>query len=58
MIVNMEKCEFGVSETTFLGHHVSADGIRPIMKHDEAICQFSPPKDIKELQRFLGLVNF
>jgi len=58
LIVNMNKCEFGVSETTFLGHHVSADGIRPIMKHVEAIRQFSPPKDIKELQRFLGLVNF
>ena len=29
LIVNMDKCEFGVSETTFLGHHVSADGIPP-----------------------------
>ena len=56
--MNMDKCEFGVSETTFLGHHFSADSIRPIMKHVEAIRQFSPPKDIKELQRFLRLVNF
>ena len=57
LIVNME-CVFGVSETTFLGHHFSADGIHPIMKHVEAIRQISPPKDIKEVQRFLGLVNF
>ena len=58
MIVNMNNHEFGVSETTFLGHHVSADGNRSVMKHVKGIYQFSTPKDIKELHRFLGLVIF
>ena len=55
LIVNMDKCEFGVSETTLFGHHVSADGIHPIMLKPSPV---SPPKDIKEVQRFIGLIFY
>src|SRR5678815_2675180 len=30
LCVNSSKCEFGVSSLTFLGHTISAEGIRPL----------------------------
>jgi hypothetical protein len=42
----------------FLGHHITAEGAEPIHKHVEAIQNFPQPADSKQLQSFLGLVNF
>jgi hypothetical protein len=42
----------------FLGHMVSGDGIVPFPRHVQAIQEFPPPTDVKQLQQFLGLVNF
>jgi hypothetical protein len=30
LVINREKCVFGVAEVKFLGHHVSAAGMSPI----------------------------
>jgi len=57
-IINSDKCVFAVSSLEFLGHSVSVDGLVPLPKHVEAIQNFPPPQDVKQLQRFLGLVNF
>ena len=58
LVVNSSKCVFGVSELQFLGHHVSARGIRPLPQKVDAERRFERPRTIKSLQRFLGLVNF
>ncbi len=42
----------------FLGHMVSESGINPLPRHVTAIQEFPQPTDIKQLQQFLGLVNF
>ena len=52
-----EKCEFSVSEVVFLGHVISADGIRVDPKKVEAISAYPTPKDVPELRRLLGMVN-
>ena len=52
-----EKCEFSVKEVVFLGHVISADGIRIDPKKVEAITSFPTPKDVPELRRLLGMVN-
>ena len=57
-MVNFAKCEFSRSETTFLGHTVSAEGIRPLRKHITALENFPAPTDKVSVQRFLGLFNF
>ena len=49
---------FGVREVDFLGHRVSATGIRPLPDKVEVINRFERPRTVKSLQRFLGLVNF
>ena len=58
LVLNVEKCTFGVSELEFLGHSVSAKGIRPMPGKVTAVKQFERPRTVKGLQRFLGLVNF
>ena len=37
---------------------VSAAGIQPLPQHLAAIQDFPPPTDVKQLQRFLGMINF
>lgn len=58
MVINTSKCVFGVSEVTFLGYSISADGTKPLPAKVEAIKDFPTPKNVRELRRFLGMVNF
>jgi hypothetical protein len=58
LVLNMEKCEIGRAGIDFLGHHITAAGASPITKHVEVIQSFPQPQDKKQLQSFLGLVNF
>lgn len=52
-----DKCEFSASSIKFLGHIVSAAGIQADPSKVEAIAKYPPPTNIKELQRFLGMIN-
>ena len=56
--INLAKCIFTSSSLSFLGHNVDASRISPIEKHMKALADFPPPADLKQLQRFLGLINF
>lgn len=58
VLINTNKCVFGQPEVTFLGYTVSAAGIRPLESKVEAIRTYPVPKTVKELRRFLGMVNF
>lgn len=56
--LNMSKCEFGRTELMFLGHITSGDGIRPDPEKVKAVQSCEAPKNVSELQTFLGLVNY
>lgn len=58
LVINVAKCHFGKSEVKFLGYLVSASGIVPLPEKVEAIRQFPKPQNIRELRRFLGMLNF
>lgn len=58
LVINREKCVFGASEVEFLGHHVSAAGTTPIASRVAAIQDHPQPTTVKELQGFLGVINF
>lgn len=58
LVIHPGKCIFGVEEITFLGHVVNAEGIRPMPTRVTAIQEFPRPTVIKELQAFLGVINF
>lgn len=53
-----EKCEFGKASLNFLGHEVSAAGIRPLASKVDAITRFPRPPTLGKLREFLGMVTF
>ena len=52
------KCQFDKTSLTFLGHHITADGISPDKTKISAITNYPAPTNVKELQRFLGMVTY
>lgn len=58
MVLNVAKCVFGVPEVTFLGYRISRDGTCPLESKVEAIKNFPVPTDVRQLRRFLGMLNF
>ena len=58
LVCRPDKCVLGVKEVEFLGHIVSEDGVRPNPAKVEAVKRFPTPKTIKNVQEFLGLINF
>lgn len=56
--LNKEKCKFRASEIEFIGHRLSAAGIRPLHSKVEAIRKFRAPKTAEEVRSFLGLINY
>ena len=57
LVVNRSKCVLGVPALDFLGYRVDAKGARPLEERVTAIRQFASPTTVKELQRFLGMIN-
>lgn len=58
LTINLDKSLFGVDEVEFLGHRISKNKIKPNVTNEEAICAFQPPANKKDLQSFLGLMNY
>jgi putative transposase len=58
LAINLEKCVFATPSLEILGHTISATGAAPTADHATKIKNCPPPQDIKQLQHFLGMVNF
>lgn len=58
LAINTEKCEFGKSELTFLGHVITKNGFKPLPDRVEAIKQVPLPTVAFELKSFLASINF
>ena len=56
--LNREKFHVRVSEVRYVGHVVSADGVKPVPQKVEAINGMPIPVNREELQRFLGVVTY
>ena len=53
-----KKCQILQEEVLFLGHQVSASGIRPNPKLIECIMEWKRPRNRREVQQYLGLCNY
>ena len=53
-----KKCSFLKSETKFLGHIINSEGIKPLPEKIEKIKNYPRPKNVKDVQSFLGLVGY
>lgn len=58
ILINQNKCQFGVQKIEFLGHSISANGIQPVKSKIDTINKFPLPTTQQKLREFLGLINF
>ena len=52
------KCHFLQDEITFLGHKISANGMKPGTANLKAIVEMAPPKTYTEIWQFTGMTGF
>ncbi|CAF3889578.1 unnamed protein product, partial [Rotaria sp. Silwood1] len=55
---NPEKCLFFQDEVSYLGFIIDKNGKRPDPRRVEAIKNMPAPKNVKELEAFIGKVNY
>ena len=53
-----QQMYFATFEIKYLGYWITQDGIQPLSKKAEALQSIALPKNKKQLQRFLGMVNY
>ena len=58
LFTKLSKCDFWLKEVSFLGHIVSAKGIRVDPMKIEAIMNWKPPQNVTEVTSFLGLASY
>ena len=58
LYVKPEKCKWKVREVGFLGVVIGPDGIKMEEKKVKGVLDWLTPKGVKNIQKFLGLVNY
>jgi hypothetical protein len=58
LAINFEKYVFATPSLEILGHRILVMEVAPTADHATEIENCPPPQDLKQLQRFLGMVNF
>ena len=56
--VKRSKCAFMTTSVTYLGHQISAEGLRPTDDKVQAIQKLKAPTSVHELRVLLGIVNY
>jgi hypothetical protein len=56
--INASKCHFCRPEIKFLGYIICDRTLRPDPRRIQAILSYPPPKNQKQLRKFLGICNF
>jgi len=58
LYAKFSKCEFWLREVSFLGHHISKEGIYIDPVKIQAILDWERPKNVTEIRSFLGLAGY
>ena len=58
MKLRLDKCQFCVSEINYLGYTINATHYKPTQKYTNKVLHCPVPKSKKELQSFLGMVQW
>ena len=58
LTLGMAKCQFGLPQLVFIGELITKDGVKPDPDKIKAVHDMERPKCVKDVERFLGLVNY
>ena len=58
LTINPSKCQFCVPEVKYLGHLVSAAGVRTSPEYNEAVRSFARPTTARQVKQFIGLTGY
>jgi len=58
LFVKPEKCKWKVREVEFLGVVISPKGVKMQKEKIEGVLKWPVPRNVKEVQKFLGLANY
>ena len=58
LYAKLRKYDFWLKEVSFLGHIVSAEGIRVDPAKIEVVVNWKPPRSVTEVRSFLGLARY
>ena len=58
LFCNKKKCKFFLLKLDFLGHHISARGIKPNASKVQRILDWPTPQNSTDVWAFLGLVHY
>ncbi|GBG91025.1 hypothetical protein CBR_g51684, partial [Chara braunii] len=56
--INGEKCEFGRTRILYLGHEISAEGLKPDDAKVANIHDWPRPQSVTEMRSFLGMTDY
>ena len=56
--LNLDKLKLRLKEVSYLGHRISAEGLKVDTKKIEAITEMLAPTDRRGVQRLLGMINY
>ena len=58
LFVKPERCVWKVREVGFLGVIIGEDGVRMEKEKVQGVVEWLVPKNVKDMQKFLGLTNY
>jgi len=58
LYIKLEKCRWKVREVRFLGVVIGPEGIKMEEEKVKGVLEWLTPKFVKDVQKFLGLVNY
>lgn len=58
LTINIDKSKFFAKTVRYLGFSLTEEGMQPSMERVKAVLNYSTPRKVKDIRRFLGAANF
>ena len=55
--LKLSKCDFSLNQLPWLGYDIDSEGYRPKRSKIEAVLALEPPRTLKQLRSFMGILN-
>ena len=55
--LKLSKCDFSLNQLSWLGYDIDSEGYRPKRSKIEAVLALEPPRTLKQLRSFMGILN-